>query len=124
MEGVQIQVTHRKARQLLVLLFAPRTLQHAACHSTNLFRERQEETKPLHLCTWTALHQAKPEKKRSSYPKEVIGATQGEQKQLGKEEEIRKHSNQIISHQTTVKCLGGKLPKMNFNEIFKGVDAY
>lgn len=68
MEGVQIQVTHRKARQLLVLLFAPRTLQHAACHSTNLFRERQEETKPLHLCTWTALHQAKPEEKEKFLP--------------------------------------------------------
>lgn len=50
--------------------------------------------------------------------------TKGRYKQLGKEDGIREHSNQIISHQSTVKCSEGKLPKVNFSEIFKGVDAY
>lgn len=50
--------------------------------------------------------------------------TKGGYKQLGKEDGIREHSNQIISHQSTVKCSGGKLPKVNFSEIFKRVDAY
>lgn len=86
----------------------------------------RDKKRPNHCICAPGQHCIKQnqKKKKSSYPKEVIVATQGGQKQLGKEEEIRKHSNQIISHQTTVKCLGGKLPKMNFNEIFKGVDAY
>lgn len=42
---------------------------------------------------------------------------------MGKEEGIRQHSDQI-SHQSAVKSLGGNLPKTNFNEIFKGVDAH
>lgn len=50
--------------------------------------------------------------------------TKGGYKQLGKEDGIREHTNQIISHQSTVKCSEGKLPKVNFSEIFKGVDAY
>lgn len=43
---------------------------------------------------------------------------------MGKEEGVRRRSDQIISTQSAVKTLGGNLPKTNFNEIFKGVDAH
>lgn len=43
---------------------------------------------------------------------------------MGKEEGMRRHSDHIISTQSTVKTSGGNLPKTNFNDIFKGVDAH
>lgn len=43
---------------------------------------------------------------------------------MGKEEGMRRHSDRITSTQSAVKTLGGNLPKANFNEIFKGVDAH
>lgn len=43
---------------------------------------------------------------------------------MGKEEEMRRHFDQIISTQNAVKALGGNLPMTKFKEIFKGVGAH
>lgn len=43
---------------------------------------------------------------------------------MGKEEGMRRRSDQIVSTQSAVKTWGGNLPKSNFNEIFKGVDTH
>lgn len=87
-------------------------------------QQRQAEANSYHreVVHHRALHWRKTEE---PVPTPVyFGNTRGGYKQMGKEEGMRRHSDQIISTQSAVKTLRGNLPKTNFNEIFKGADAH